>query len=213
MSSRIPLALFVLFAAAAEAAAQPVVIDGRACRINRTVDRMIVLTDSGARLHVVAAWSTPFEFGLEPFERADLRPGDPVSVSGWDMPLGHIEASAVRVRPNVADAIWKALLPSKSTTLVGRFSVREAQTEFFSLRLPGMNFVRVEAKAAYGGNGRRVRVSTLKSGDLLEVHGEWVRSDLFRASHIYDRTDNEPAGCRVKLSPADAAAEQAFLGG
>ena len=54
-------------------------------------------------------------------------------------------------------------------------------------------------------------MSSLKSGDLLEVRGEWVKDDLFRASYIDIQTDNEPPSCRVKLSPDDAAAEKAFL--
>ena len=211
MTARIPFALLFLVVASAGASAQQVAIDGQACRINRAVDRMIVMTGSGERVFVKAESEAEWVFGRERFERSDLRPGDPVRVFGWDMPDGTFMAGTVRVRPDLAEAIWDALLPSKSKALVGRFSVREAQTEYFSLRLPGMNFVRVEAKAAYGGRGR-VRVSSLKSGDLLEVHGEWVKSDLFHASHIYVLTDQEPASCKVKLSPAEAAAEKEFLG-
>ena len=215
MTARIPLALLLLVMASAGALAQPaddgVRIDGRACRISRSTDRLIVMTDSGIRLRVLAESSTRFTFGRERFEPADLRPGDPVRVVGRRTEDDVIEADTVRVRPDLAEAIWDALLPSRSKSLIGRFAVREAQTEFFSLNLPGMNYVRVDAKAAYGKGGR-VRVSTLRSGDLLEVRGEWVKDDLFRASYIDVQTDNEPVSCRVRLSPDDAAAEKAFLG-
>ncbi|MGH9219998.1 MAG: hypothetical protein ACRD1W_11895 [Vicinamibacterales bacterium] len=214
MAARIPLALVLFVAASTGASAQSahdqVRTDGRVCRINRSVDRLIVMTDSGDRLRIVAE-STRFTFGRERFEPADLRPGDPVRVAGRLKKHDVVEADTVRVRPDVADAVWEALFPSRSQSLVGRFAVREAQTEFFSLNLPGMNYVRIDAKGAYGGNGR-VRASSLKSGDLLEVRGEWVKDDLFRASYIDIQTDNEPAGCKVKLSASDAAAEQAFLG-
>jgi hypothetical protein len=213
MAARIPLALVLFVAASTGASAQSahdqVRTDGRVCRINRSVDRLIVMTDSGDRLRIVAE-STRFTFGRERFEPADLRPGDPVRVAGRLKKHDVVEADTVRVRPDVADAVWEALFPSRSQSLVGRFAVREAQTEFFSLNLPGMNYVRIDAKSAYGGNGR-VRASSLKSGDLLEVRGEWVKDDLFRASYIDIQTDNEPASCKVKLSGSDAAAEQAFL--
>lgn len=214
MAARTPLALVLFVVASTAALAEPsddaVRLDGRVCRINRSVDRLIVMTDSGDRRRIVAE-STRFTFGRERFEPADLRPGDPVRVAGR-LKKGHVvEADTVRVRPDVADAVWEALFPSKSQSLVGRFAVREAQSEFFALNLPGMNYVRVDAKGAYGGSGR-VRASELKSGDLLEVRGEWVKDDLFRASYIDIQTDHEPASCKVKLSPGDAAAEQAFLG-
>ena len=213
MAARLPLALVLFVATSTGVLARPsdnAVIDGRACRINRSVDRLIVMTDSGDRLRIVAE-STRFTFGRERFEPADLRPGDPVRVAGRLKKNDVVEADTVRVRPDVADAVWEALFPSRSPSLVGRFAVREAQSEFFSLNLPGMNYVRIDAKGAYGGSGR-VRASSLKSGDLLEVRGEWVKDDLFRASYIDIQTDNEPASCKVKLSPDDAAAEKAFLG-
>lgn len=215
MTARIPLALVLVvlasWSAAAQPAGDPVRIDGRACRINRAADRLIVMTDSGLRLRVAASSSSRFRFGREQFEPWDLRPGDAVRVAGQRTADDVIEAETVRVRPDLAEAIWDALLPSRSKSLIGRFGVREAKTEFFSLDLPGMNFVRVDARAAYGGKGR-VRVSSLASGDLLEVRGEWVKDDLFRATYIDIQTDNEPLVCRVKLSPEEAAAEQAFLG-
>jgi hypothetical protein len=214
MTARIALALAFLVVTSAAASAEPsgdrIRTDGRACRINRSVDRLIVMTDSGDRLRVVAE-STHFTFGRERFEPADLRPGDPVRIVGRLKKGDVVEADTLRVRPDVADAVWEALFPSKSQSLVGRFAVREAQSEFFSLNLPGMNYVRVDAKGAYGGSGR-VRASSLKSGDLLEVRGEWVKDDLFRASYIDIQTDNEPASCKVKLSADKAAAEQLFLG-
>ena len=213
MTARIRLVLALLVVASAAASAEPsddrVRIDGRACRINRSVDRLIVVTGSGDRLRVVAE-SARFTFGRERFEPADLRPGDPVRIAGRLAKNDVIEADTLRVRPDVADAVWEALFPSRSQSLVGRFAVREAQTEFFSLNLPGTNYLRIDAKGAYGGGGR-VRVSSLKSGDLLEVRGEWVKDDLFRASYIDIQTDNEPASCKAKLSPDDAAAEKAFL--
>jgi hypothetical protein len=64
---------------------------------------------------------------------------------------------------------------------------------------------------AYGPRGR-VRAGTLRSGDLLELDGKWDGRDVFRASSINVLTDHEPPGCRVKMSPEDAAAETAFLG-
>ena len=214
MTMRFPLALILLVVTPAGAFAQPagdgVRIDGRVCRMNRSVDRLIVMTDSGARLRIAAGSTAQFAFGRERFEPGDLRPGDPVRIAGRRTADGVIEAGTVRLRPDLVDAIWEVLVPSRSKSLVGRFAVREAQTEFFSLDLPGMNFVRVDARAAYGPKGR-VRVSTLKSGDLLEVRGEWTKDDLFRASYIDVQTGHEPVSCRVKLSPEDAAAEQAFL--
>ena len=217
MTTRIPLALLLLFLGPAGASAQQpgaiVDIEGQACRISRHLDRLIVMTASGVRARVAVESPTLFSYGYEQYDPSDLRPGDPVRVDGRLNPDGVVEANSVRVRPDLMDVIQDVLTASRSrTTLVGRFSVQEAKTEFFSLKLPGTNFVRVDAKGAYGGSFRRVWVSTLKSGDLLEVRGEWVKGDVFRASHIEIQTDKEPASCKVKLSADEAAAEKAFLG-
>jgi hypothetical protein len=186
-----------------------VYVDGRACRMNRSVDRLIVMTDSGARVRVIASGSTPFTLDGARIDAGDLRPGDAISAVGRRSDGGVVEAEAVDVRPRLADTIFEALVPRK--TLIGRFAVREAQTEFFSFDMGGMNYIRVDARSAYGPRGR-VRVGTLRSGDLLELDGKWDGRDVFRASSINVMTDYEPPGCRVKMSPEDAAAETAFLG-
>lgn len=215
MTARIPLALLLLVVASADASAQRagdlVDFEGQACRINRSLDRLIVMTASGVRARVAVESPSLFTYGYEQYDPADLRPGNWVRVDGRLNLDGAVEANSVRVRPDVVGAIWDAVSSAKSNKLVGRFSVREAKTEFFSLRLPGMNYVRVDAKAAYGGRGR-VRVSSLKSGDLLEVRGEWMKDGLFRASYIDIQTDYEPTSCKAKLSADEAAAEQEFLG-
>lgn len=215
MTTRIPLAFLLLVVASAGASAQRagdmVDFEGQACRINRSLDRLIVMTASGVRARVAVESPSLFTYGYERFDPADLRPGDHLRVDGRLNLDGAVEADGVRVRPDLVGAIWDAASAAKSNKLVGRFGVREAQTEFFSLRLPGMNYIRVDAKAAYGGRGR-VRVSSLKSGDLLEVRGEWVKDGLFRASYIDIQTDYEPTSCKVKLSADEAAAEQEFLG-
>lgn len=185
-----------------------VYVDGRACRMNRSVDRLIVMTDSGARVRVIANGSA-FTLDGARVDAGDLRPGDQISVVGRRADGGVVEAEAVEVRPRLADAIFEALVPRK--TLIGRFAVREAQTEFFSFDMGGMNYVRVDARSAYGPKGR-VRVGTLRSGDLLELDGTWDGRDVFRASSINVINDVEPPSCRVKMSPEDAAAETAFLG-
>jgi hypothetical protein len=213
MTARIPLVLLLLVVVPAGARAQAgdVRFDGRVCRMNRSVDRLIVLTGDGARVPVAAEYETRFVFGRDTIDRGDLRPGDPVRVTGWSHPGGnHIDAVTVRLRPDVADAIWEKVFPSRSTSLIGRFSVREAKTEFFSFKLPGKNFIRVDARGAYGPRGR-VRAGTLSSGDLLEMRGEWVK-DVFRASYVDIITDTEPSSCKVKLSPGEVAAEKEFLG-
>jgi hypothetical protein len=214
MTARIPvMVLMVLIpvAAPAQRSDHSVRIEGRACRINRSADRFIVMTNSGLRLRVAAAHETRFTFGREPIEASDLRPGDLVGVAGRRTEDDIIEADGLRLRPDLAEAAWDAIFPRRPESLVGRFGVREAQTEFFSLNLPGMNYVRVDAKSAYGKGGR-VRVGNLKIGDLLEVRGEWVSDGLYKASFIDVLTDSEPPSCRGKLSAEEVAAERTFLG-
>lgn len=196
--------------------AQPMKFDGTICRMNRAADRMIIESDSGARLRIVADDAQVTFEGIG-YDIADVRPGDRVRIAG-NRNGGQIRATAIDARVRAADALAGSLFPSR--TIVGRFAVREAQTEFFTLHLPGNHFVRVDAKSAYGPDGR-VRVSALLPGDLLELRGEWAQKDLLRASSISVITSKENASCRDHArsgepagdTAAREAAEDAFLQG
>jgi hypothetical protein len=182
-----------LLLAASPLVAQTYTIDGTVCRMSRSVDRMIIGTDDGQRTRVVLHRSTPVSFEGKRSERSDLRLGDGVRVLAH-ADGSHMDADSVVVRLRTADALLDSLLRSHRT-IVGRFAVREAKTEFFSLHLPGGNYVRVDAKSAYGPKGR-VRVSSLKPGDLLEIRGSWPKKGLLQASSIRVMTDTEPSFCQ-----------------
>lgn len=176
------------------AAARSMPIEATICRINRSVDRMIVSTDAGPRMRVVIGRSTAIRFESRNYERGDLRPGDRVHLQATRQGPT-VTVSSVDVTMRAGDALLDSLLRSRRT-VVGRFAVREAKTEFFSLNLPGEGFLRVDAKAAYGPNGR-VSVSSLKPGDLLEIKGSWPSKDLLQANSINVITDYEPSFCRT----------------
>ena len=176
--------------------------DGTVCRMNRAVDRMIVGTDDGQRVRVVLRRSTPISFEGNRSERSDLRLGDRVHLIAHE-DGSHLDADSVEVRLRTADALLDTLLGSRRT-IVGRFGVREAKTEFFSLHLPGGNYVRVDAKSAYGPHGR-VRVSSLKPGDLLEIRGSWPKKGLLQASSIRVMTDTEPSFCQSHARRGETA--------
>jgi hypothetical protein len=182
-----------LLLAASPLVAQSYTNDGTVCRMNRAVDRMIVGADDGQRVRVVLRRSTPVSFEGNRSERSDLRLGDRVRLIAHE-DGSHMDADSIEVRLRTADALLDSLLGSRRT-IVGRFGVREAKTEFFSLHLPGGNYVRVDAKSAYGPNGR-VRASSLKPGDLLEIRGSWPKKGLLQASSIRVMTDTEPSFCR-----------------
>jgi hypothetical protein len=191
---KLALSLFAALAAGnAVAASQQLSIDGTLCRMNRSIDRLIVLTDNGPRVRVALGGSVPIQFNARVYDRADLRPGDRVRIVAQRSDSG-LRAKKVDVTMRVGDALVDSIFRSHRT-VVGRFGVREAKTEFFSLRLPEMRYVRVNAKAAYGPNGR-VWVSSLKPGDLLEVRGTWPSKDVLQASSIEVVTDREPSFCR-----------------
>ncbi|HEY8849408.1 MAG TPA: hypothetical protein VIO12_08950 [Thermoanaerobaculia bacterium] len=182
-----------LLLAASPLAGQPYTIDGTVCRMSRSVDRMIIGTDDGQRTRVVLRRSTPVSFEGSRSDRGDLRLGDRVHLIAHE-DGSHMDADSIEVRLRTADALLDSLLGSHRT-IVGRFAVREAKTEFFSLSLPGGNYARVDAKSAYGPNGR-VRVSSLKPGDLLEIRGNWPKKGLLKASSIRVMTDTEPSFCQ-----------------
>lgn len=191
-------------------------IDGTVCRMNRSVDRLIISGDRGARLRV-AVNHVPIMFHGKAYDRADLRPGDRVHLIARRSGRGFLLAHSLDVTMRVDDALVDSIFRSHHT-VVGRFAVREARTEFFSLHLPQRRFIRVDAGEAYGPSGRVV-VSSLKPGDLLEVRGTWASKDLLRASAITVITDREPSFCRnqAQRGEMDAettsreAEEQAFL--
>ena len=208
----------LLLAGAVVAHGEAVEIEGTLCRTNRSVDRLIV--DVGGQRHRVAVDSSArVTFEGEWYEAEDLRPGDRILVFAERDRAGILHPLRIDVRVRVGEALLDALLGTRPR-LIGRFAVREAKTEFFSLNVPGNDYVRVDAKAAYGPRGR-VRVSTLRVGDLLEIDGTWTREGEIRASSIRVLTDDEPGGCRQHArrdetgqdSAARETVEQRFLDG
>jgi hypothetical protein len=193
-------------------------VEGTLCRANRHVDRLIV--DTGATRHQVALGaSTRVAFEGQRLAREDLRPGERIAVLAEKGRAGVLQGLRIDVQARAGPGFLDVLLGTRPR-LIGRFGVREAQTEFFTLHLPGDEFVRVDAKAAYGPRGR-VRVSTLKIGDLLSIDGEWVKEREIRASSIHVITDDEPGDCRRRArkgetreqTEAREAAERRFLDG
>src|SRR5712691_1439318 len=180
---------------------QQVELSGTVCRANRQLDHIVINTDRGDRVLVNVAENAAITFDRQPFDRSDLRPGDRVHLSGTTL-NDVVTADALGVRPRVANAIVDALFPSSS--IYGRFGVREAKTEYFSLRLPGGDYLRVDAKSAYGPKGR-VYVSSLKSGDLLELRGKRTKNDLLQASYIRVMTNDEPSSCRATARRGEEA--------
>jgi hypothetical protein len=197
---------------------EAVEVEGTLCRANRSVDRLIV--DAGGTRHRVALDASSrvtFEGGR--YEAADLRPGDRILVFAERDSLGILHPLRIDVQARVGEGLLDALLGTRPR-LIGRFAVREAKTEFFSLNVPGGDYVRVDAKAAYGPKGR-VWVSTLRVGDLLEIDGTWTKEREIRASSIRVLTDIEPDRCRQRARKGEAksdtsareTAEQRFLEG
>ena len=216
---KITLAVFGLLASAGTCLGAAVEIEGTLCRASRRGDRLIVRASGERAFVIVPARARVTHEGRES-EAWDLRPGDAVTVIGDRDGSGPVTALRVEADVAAADTIAGALLGSKPR-LVGRFSVREAKTEFFSLNVPGGDYVRVDARSAYGPKGR-VYVSTLRSGDLLEVGGTWSKNNKeIKASSIRVLTDDEPDTCRrdaergetKEQTAARATAEQRFLDG
>lgn len=211
-------ALALLLAGAGPAGGEAVSVEGTLCRASRSVDRMIVEA-AGKRHRLVLDRSARVTFEGAGYEASDLRPGDRIHVFAERDPAGVLHPLGIDVRFRAGEALLDAVLGTRPR-LVGRFAVREAKTEFFTLNVPGDDYVRVDAKAAYGPKGR-VWVSTLRSGDLLEISGTWTKEREIRASSIRVLTDDEPGSCRdharrgetAKETEAREAAERRFLDG
>lgn len=186
----IPIALVAVLSVPAHGS--PIAIDGTVCRMNRAIDRMIIKSDGGSRFRVTLGRAVPVNFQSHLYDRADLRTGDRIHVVATRQDFDLL-AKSVDVTMRVDDALVDSIFRSHHT-VTGRFAAREAKTEFFSLHLPLQRFVRVDAKSAYGPNGR-VSVSSLMPGDLLEVKGTWVSKDLLQATTINVLTNYEPSFC------------------
>src|SRR5581483_825135 len=179
-------------------------LDGTVCRMNRSIDRLIVRSDNGPRIRVNVDDDVPIQYRAHKYDRDDLRPGDRVHIQAKRVDEG-LDARSVEVTMRVDDALVDSIFRSHRT-VTGRFASREAKTEFFSLHLPNQRYIRVDAKAAYGPNGR-VRVSSLKSGDLLEVRGAWPSKNLLQASSITVLTNQEPSFCTAAARRDEIDAE------
>ena len=179
-------------------------LDGTVCRMNRSVDRLIIRSDSGPRVRVNLDDDVPVVYRTHSYDRDDLRPGDRVHIEAKRGEEG-LDAKKIDVTMRVDDALVDSIFRSHRT-VTGRFASREAKTEFFSLHLPNQRFIRVDAKSAYGPTGR-VRVSSLRSGDLLEVRGAWKSKELLQASSITVLTNQEPSFCTASARRDEIAAE------
>lgn len=182
-------------------------VDGTVCRMNRAIDRMIIRSDNGARVRVALGHSTPVLFESHNYDRADLRAGDRVHVDAVRDEESGLLARAMNLTMRVNDALVDSIFRSHKT-VTGRFAVREAKTDYFSMRLPRQRYVRVDGKSAYGPEGR-VRVGSLKPGDLLEVRGTWPSKDLLQATSISVITDYEPSFCTTSARRGEIEAETA----
>lgn len=205
MKNILPL-LLALLTADALPPPRTMTVDGTLCRMNRSIDRLIILTDAGPRVRVSLGRAVPIEFKAQAYDRNDLRPGDRIHVLGQRGTAG-ILARQIDLTMRVGDQLVDSIFRSHRT-VVGRFGVREAKTDFFSLRVPGQNYVRVDAKSAYGPNGR-VLVGLLKPGELLEVRGTWPSKDILKASSIDVITDREPSFCQTAARRREMDAETA----
>jgi hypothetical protein len=182
-------------------------IDGTICRMNRAVDRMIIRSDNGPRARLAVGHSIPIRYQSQSYDRADLRPGDRVHVVAERGESAGLLARNLDVTMRVDEALVDSIFRSHRT-ITGRFAVREAKTEFFSLHMPGERYVRVDAKSAYGPNGR-VRVASLHSGDLLELRGTWLSKERLQASSINVITDYEPSFCTTSARRGEMGGETA----
>jgi len=179
-------------------------LDGTVCRMNRAIDRLIIRSDNGPRVRVNFDEDVPLMYRTKTYDREDLRPGDRVHIQARRGDDG-LEAKSVDVTMRVDDALVDSIFRSHRT-VTGRFAVREGKSELFSLHLPNRRYVRVDAKSAYGPNGR-VRVGSLKSGDLVEVRGAWQTKDLLQASSITVMTNEEPSFCATAARRGEVSAE------
>ncbi len=199
----ITLALSLTLLASRSAAT--ITIVGTVCRMNRGVDRLIIRSDQGPRVRMALGHSVPVKFDAHRYDRSDLRPGDRVHIVADRGSSAGLVVRQFDVTMRVDDALVDSIFRSHHT-VTGRFAVREAKTEFFSLHLPGRHYIRVNAKSAYGPKGR-VRVGKLQSGDLLEVRGSWPSKDLLKASTINVITDHEPSFCTSAARRGEVSAE------
>jgi hypothetical protein len=189
-------------------------MQGVACRVNRQIDRFIIAGDAG-RIAVELGDEGKVTFNGEDLDESDMRPGDRVRITGTTISDGVVAADSIDVDRFTGRTLLDALFPGSS--IIGRFSVREAKTDFFSIRLPGRDYLRVDGRLAYGPNGR-VRAGSLKSGDLLELRGK-RKNNVLEASYIDVITDAEPLSCRAdarrgeskEATTAREASEQLFL--
>ena len=108
--------------------------DGTVCRMNRSVDRLIIRSDNEVRVRVNVDDDVPLIYRGHSYDRGDLRPGDRVHIQARRSSDG-VEAKNVDVTMRVDDALVDSIFRSHRT-VTGRFASREAKTEFFSLHLP-----------------------------------------------------------------------------
>ena len=104
--------------AAQSAAGSTLNTDGTVCRMNRSMDRMIMLTDAGPRIRVALGRAVAIRFNSKAYDRNDLRPGDRVHVVAERGTAGLL-ARQVDLTMRVGDALVDSIFRTHHTT-VGR---------------------------------------------------------------------------------------------
>src|SRR5689334_10911217 len=103
-----------VLAAQAAPAATAITTEGTVCRMNRSIDRMIILTDAGSRIRIALGRSVPIRFNAQAYDRNDLRPGDRVRVVASPGTAGLL-ARSVDITMRVGDALVDSIFRSHHT--------------------------------------------------------------------------------------------------
>jgi hypothetical protein len=161
----------------------PLRLQGVACRVNRQIDRFLVAGDTG-RIAVELGDEGKVTFDGEDIDESDMRPGDRVRITGNTTSDGVVVADSIDVDRFTGRTLLDALFPSSS--IIGRFSVREAKTEFFSVNLPRRDYLRVDGRSAYGPKGRVLRrqfEEWRSAGAARQTEKQCPRSELHQRDH------------------------------
>jgi hypothetical protein len=169
-------------------------VEGVVRQIDQNQYRLTIETDRRDLLTVYGSSSTPVYFHGDTYHIPDIEVGDRIRVT---VDTNNTDSG---IRPRQIDVISSVSDTSTGngtdngtvTSVVGKVSRIDTRAETFRISRAGGDEVKVDARFATDSNGRTYRLSDLKVGDLVEVTGQYLSNDSFRADGIRPAVDSYP---------------------
>lgn len=163
---------------------QPGTLTGTVRSVTTRDSRVVIETDARTMHTIFGSASTPVYYQGQVYRIRNIEVGDRVRVDVESATRDGVRARRIDVLASVSRPDEAAAGNRMVTSIVGRVTRADARALTLRVATDRGREIRVDAQRATDRNGRRFRVSDVQSGDVLEISGQFLGTDTFRADTI-----------------------------